>query len=231
MRIKWLDLDNNEGEKTWNPNWRGISSLKQFYSFFWWDEAEPTCTSSDPTTAQEPSKHRCTWPGDTPQEKTVLQRVTWPWALGKPRTSWGSELSLFILLPDGLANTTAWSSGKGTSKYQKSQFQIPSLSLWASKGKLYWRGGREERSPLLYTSDLWTDYNKQVLLLKYKYIHRGKQQVKQTIASPLGGVSEQHLGDHLKGILENMVWIYPVQACNPGYLCLFTFKYKFIGNK
>ena len=51
------------------------------------------------------------------------------------------------------------------------------------------------------------------------------------LLSPLVGVSEQHLGDHLKGILENMVWIYPVQACNPGYLCLFTFKYKFIGNK
>lgn len=76
---------------------------------------------------------------------------------------------------------------KETSKNQKSQFQIPSLSLWASKGKLYWRGGREERSPLLYTSDLWADYNKQVLLLKYKYIHRGKQQVKQTIAFPLRG--------------------------------------------
>lgn len=51
------------------------------------------------------------------------------------------------------------------------------------------------------------------------------------LLSPLGGVSEEHMRDHLKGILGNMVWIYPVQACNPGYLCLFTFNYKFIGNK
>ena len=76
---------------------------------------------------------------------------------------------------------------KETSKNQKSQFQIPSLSLWASKGKLYWRGGGEERSLLLYASDLWTNYNKQVLLLKYKYIHGRKQQAKQTIAFPLRG--------------------------------------------
>lgn len=131
------------GKKTWNPNWRGISSLKQFYWFF----GEMKLNQPVPQVTQRQlgnPANRCTWPGDTPQEKTVLQRVTWPWALGKPRTSWGSELSLFTFLPDGLANTTARSSGKRN--FQESEKPISnskpeSLGLKRKVILERWRGG------------------------------------------------------------------------------------------
>lgn len=132
------------GKKNLKPKLEGNIFFEAILLIFWWDEAEPTCTSSDPTTAREPSKHRCTWPGDTPQQKTVLQTVTWPWALGTPRTSWGSELSLFTFLPDGLANTTAWSSGKRN--FQESEKPISnskpeSLGLKRKVILERWRGG------------------------------------------------------------------------------------------
>ena len=175
------------GGKMWNPNWRGISSLKQFYWFFGETKLNQTAPQVTQQQLGNPANTGALDQGTPLKRKLSCRESPDPelWANPGPHEVLNSLFSLSFQM--ALPTRQHGHQAKETSKNQKSQFQIPSLSLWASKGKLYWRGGREEHSLLLYTSDLWTDYNKQVLLLKYKYIHRRKQQVKQTIAFPLRG--------------------------------------------
>lgn len=168
------------GEKAWNPNWRGISSLKQFYWFF----CETKLNQPAPQVTQQqlgnPANTGALDQGTPLKRKLSCRESPDPelWANPGPHKVLNSlfSLSFQMALPTG--------QQRKLPRIRKANFRF---QAWVS-GKLYWRGGGEAHSLPLYTSDLWTDYNKQVLLLKYKYTHRRKQQVKQMTAFPLKGV-------------------------------------------
>ena len=177
--------------------------------------------------AQEPSKHGCTWPGTQLKRKLSCREPPAPelWANPGPHEVLNSffSLSFQMALPTG--------QQRKLPRIRKANFRFQAWVSGPQKGSH--TGEVEGRRIHFYSIHLICEL---ITISKYCFwstnIYTGENsRWNKWLLSPLEGVSEQHLGDHLKATLENMVWIYPIQACNPGYLCLFTFKYKFIGNK
>lgn len=232
MRIKWLGSWQQWGEKNLKPKLEGNIFFEAILLIFlvrwswtnlhlkWPNDSSGTqqtqvhLTRGHPSRENRPAESHLTLSSGQTQD---LMRF-WTLSFHSP-SRWPCQHDSMVIRQRKLP------------RIRKANFKFQAWVSGPQKGS--YTGEVEGRNVHLYSIHLICEL---ITISKYCFwstnIYTGENsRWNKRLLSPLGGVSEQHLGDHLKGILENMVWIYPVQACNPGYLCLFTFKYKFIGNK